>query len=145
MNVTHPSQWKPALFADVGTQEPFVARVALGLCEVLDATFYEKREKIRSAVFRLTTECLMPAFLSLRELRKIAGNPEVPMVTKIKNFDDMYKSLWTAYKDRMQSAARLMGYDIGFLFGKDSVFEDGCKDFLKANPHVSDELISRMK
>ncbi len=132
-------------FADVGTEEPFVARVSLGLLEVLNATSYQKRDEIKSAIWGLTRDCLMPAFISLRELRKIAGDPEVPILTKTKNFDDMCRSLWAAYRDRMKSAARLMGYDIGFLFDKDSLFEKGCEEFPKTHPLVNVELIGRMK
>jgi hypothetical protein len=45
----------------------------------------------------------------------------------------------------MQSAARIMGYDIGFLFQKDAAFEAGCESFLKANPNVRPALVEVMK
>jgi hypothetical protein len=93
----------------------------------------------------MMTECLIPAFVSLRELRAIAGEPKAPLLTKTKHFDDMCKSLWSAYKDRMQSAARLMGYDIGFLFQNKAAFEKGCAAFVDANPHVDKELVERMR
>jgi hypothetical protein len=143
--VTHPSQWKQVHLADVGTSEPFLARLTLGLVEILNATSFARREEITSGLMNMTTECLIPAFLSLRVLRRIAGSPDEPLLTKTKQFDDMCKSLWSAYKDRMQSVTRLMGYDIGFLFQKDSVFEEGCKEFVKVHPEVSEELIARMK
>jgi hypothetical protein len=140
-----PNEWKFKLFSDVGTSEPFVTRITIGLPEILDATFYENRDEISESILGLCMDCLLPAFLSLRELRKIVGNDEIPIVMKTKYCDDMYKSLWTAYKDRMKSTARLMGYDLGFLFQKDLAFEDGCKEFPKAHPEVSHELIIRMK
>lgn len=140
-----PNTWTIRHFADIGTNEPFVTRITLGLLEVLDGTLYKNKEEIKEAIAGLSMECLMPAFTSLRELRKIAGNSEIPTLTKIKNFDDMCRYLWTAYKDRMKGAAKLMGYDLGFLFQKDSAFEKGCDAFLKANPEVDPDLIARMK
>lgn len=143
--MTEPSQWKVRPYADVGTSELFVTRISLGLPDVLDGTFYENRDEINEAIVLLSMECLTQAFLSLRELRKVAADEKCPVLTKIKYFDDMCKSLWTAYKDRMQSVTQLMGYDIGFLFKRDSEFEKGCEDFLKSHPEVSAELIARMK
>ena len=144
MKRTPPSQWTRVPFADVGTEEPFIARIT-GLLDVLQATSYEKRDEIRDAVMTVLVDCLMPAFVSLRELRAIAGDPTAPILTKTKHFDDMCKSLWSAYKDRTQSAARLMGYEIGFLFQNDAEFEKGCAAFGYANPCVDKELIERMK
>ena len=62
----------------------------------------------------------------------LSGNPNVGVLNKVKRFDDMCKSLWSAYKDRMQTAARVMAYDIGFLFQENSSFEEGCKAFVLA-------------
>jgi hypothetical protein len=111
----------------------------------LDATSYEKKDEIKESIIGLTIDCLMPAFMSLRELRKIAADDKAPMLTKKKHCEDMYKSLWAAYKDRMKSTARLMGYDLGFLFQKDSLFEDGCKQFGSAHPKIHPELMELMK
>jgi len=142
-----PSQFHVLPYANVGAGEPFVARVMIGLLEILGAAPYREVEKgkIRDSITGLGTECLIPAFISLRELRQTANRPDVPVLNKTKNFDDVYKYLWTAYKDRTQTTARLMGYDIGFLFQKDSKFEEGCAAFPKANPDVSSELIRVMK
>src|SRR5258706_8696492 len=128
--MTSPHLWKPIYFADVGTEEPFVTRISLGLTEVLGAARFddENKREIKATVLGVCTDCLMPAFLSLRELRNTASNPQVPVLTKIKHFDDLCKWLWSAYKDRMQNAARLMDYDIGFLFQNDSLFEKGCEE-----------------
>ena len=90
-------------------------------------------------------DCLIAAFMSLRELRKIAADDKAPLLTKNKHCDDMYKSLWAAYKDRMKSTARLMGYELGFLFQKDSLFEDGCKQFANTHPEIHPDLVELMK
>jgi len=132
-------------FADVGTTEPFVARLALGLAELLDGTLYQNKEEIKESILRSCLECLIPAFVSLRELRKIADKPDAPLLNKTKHFDDMCKSLWSVYKDRMQGSAKLMGYGIGFAFDTDSKFEQGCVDFLQAHPEVSPILTAELK
>jgi hypothetical protein len=119
--------------------------MVLGLPEVLDGTLYKNRDEIKEAILSLTLECLFPAFVSLRELRKVASDNEAPTLTKIKNFDDMCKSLWSAYKDRMSTVVKLMGYDIGFLFQKTSLFQKGCDEFLKAHAEVNSELVAHME
>jgi hypothetical protein len=88
-------------FSDVGTGEPFLARIALGLADVLDGTDFDNKQEIKEAILSLVFDCLIPAFMSLRELRMIAMKKDVPELTKAKNFDDMYKYLWGAYKDRL--------------------------------------------
>jgi hypothetical protein len=143
--VKPPNQWIVKPFADVGTAEPFFSRLIIGLPQILDATLYRDRDAIRTSIRELAMYSVMPAFLSLRELRKIARDEKIPVLTKTKTFDDMCKSLWTAYKDRMKITAKLMGYDIGFLFQKDPQFEAGCTEFPRTHPEVSHELIMRMK
>jgi hypothetical protein len=143
--MTEPNKWIVRPFADVGTNEPFLSRLSIGLTDILNATLYPNRDEIRNSITELAVECVLPAFLSLRELRRIAGDAKAPILTKQKHCDDMYKSLWAAYKDRTSSTAKLMGYDIGFLYQKDSSFEQGCAAFPKAHPEVSDGLVPRMK
>jgi hypothetical protein len=143
--MSEPNKWTVRRFADVGTAEPFVARLTIGLLDILDATQFPNRDEIKESIIELALESIMPAFLSLRELRKIAADEKVPILTKQKNYEDMYKSLWAAYKDRMKITAKLMGYDLGFLFQKDSLFDGGCVRFAKTHPEVSEELIIRMK
>jgi hypothetical protein len=72
MDRNPPSQWKVAHYADIGTEEPFVSRIALGLPEILNATLYSGREEIKEAIIGIVMDCLMPALMSLRELRAIA-------------------------------------------------------------------------
>jgi hypothetical protein len=143
LNPPMPFEIRP--YSDVGSGEPFLARLMLGLLDILDATMYPKRIEIKEAIAAITMDCVLPAFLSLRELRKIADDRNAPVVSKQKHFDDMCKSLWSAYKDRTRTAAELMGYDIRFLCKEGPVFEFGCKEFQTAHPEVNEELIRRMK
>jgi len=62
------------------------------LPEVLNATLYPKRKEINSAILAIVMDCLMPAFMSLRELRTIAGDHNVGVLNKVKRFDDICKS-----------------------------------------------------
>ena len=145
------SPFQVSLLSDVGAGEPFVSRLSLGLTEVLDAMFVQSQEevekttKIKSELGELVFECLIPAFLSLRELRQFAGNKEVPELTIMKHFNDMYRTLWTAYKDRMQTITKLLGFDIGFLFENDQKFEKGCTKFLADHPEIDPEFRVMLK
>src|SRR5206468_2952633 len=111
------------LFADVGTAEPFVARTSLGLIELLDSLLLPNKQAIIDELINMVSGSLIPAFVSLRELHKCAGQNDVPLVTITKHFDDLYRHLWAAYKDRLQKVAKLMGFDVGFVFKNDAAFE----------------------
>src|ERR1700693_2607737 len=104
-----PSTFTVRPFADIGTSELFVTRITLGLPDVVGATVFNNQKEIKDAIVNLSMDCLMPAFTALRELRKIAADDNIPVLTKIKNFDDMCRYLWTAYKDRMKSVGKLLG------------------------------------
>jgi hypothetical protein len=41
----------------------------------------------------------------------------------------------------MQKIVALLGYDVGFLFQKDSLFAQGCSDFSAKYPEVGPELV----
>lgn len=142
-----PNEWIVEKFADIGADEPFVGRLITGLDEILGGTTFLDNDKkmIREEMLGLSVDCLMPAFLSLRELRRIARDRAAPVLSKAKNFDDMCRSLWAAYKDRMQKTTSLMGYDIGFLFQNDANFKRGCQKFRNDHPNVKPELIARME
>jgi hypothetical protein len=145
------SPFKVTYLSDVGAGEAFVSRLSLGLTEVFDAMFVQSHEdtltaqQIKHELNDLVMECLIPAFLSLRELRQSVGNEEIPVLTKLKHFNDMYRTLWSAYKDRMQTIAKMLGFNIGFLFENDQKFEKGCAQFLTDNPRIHPELHDMLK
>lgn len=126
--------WKLELLSDIGTSSPFVARIGLGLIDISDVTNFKERKKINDAIFEILLEGLMPAFISLRELRK---GESVPIITINKSYYNLYNHLWVAYKDRMQRVVKLLGFDVGFLFQKESQFKQGCENFLKQHPNVN--------
>jgi len=126
--------WKLELLSDVGTSSPFVARIGLGLIDIVNVTNFKERKKINDAIFEILLEGLIPAFISLRELRK---GESVPIITINKSYYNLYNHLWVAYKDRMQRVVKLLGFDVGFLFQKESQFKQGCENFLKQHPNVN--------
>lgn len=142
--------FRVALMSDVGAGEPFVSRIALGLSDVLNAMFVQNNEDeskaqvVKEELQNLVLECLIPAFLSLRELRQSVGK-EVPILTRLKHFNDMYRTLWTAYKDRMQTIVKMLGFNIGFLFENDQKFDKGCAQFLADNPRIHPEFHDTLK
>lgn len=137
-----PSQWEVKLFSDIGAEEPFVSRLFIGLPEVLDAMQVinadqmKKTEEAKEQLGCLMIDCLMPAFVSLRELRKSYDDKTVPELTKTKHFNEMYGSLWTAYKDRTEKVAKSLGFNISFLYDNDKKFTEGCKKFVADHPEV---------
>jgi len=126
--------WKLELLSDIGTSSPFVARIGLGLIDIVNVTNFKERKKINDAIFEILLEGLIPAFISLRELRK---GESVPIITINKSYYNLYNHLWVAYKDRMQRVVKLLGFDVGFLFQKESQFKQGCENFLKQHPNVN--------
>lgn len=132
---------KLEFFSDIGTGNPFVARIGLGLIDILNSTNFKERKKINDAIFEILFEGLMPAFISLRELRKFetqgAKGGRVPIMTINKSYYNLYNHLWVAYKYRMQRVVKLLGFDVGFLFQKENQFKQGCENFLKQHPSVN--------
>src|SRR5262249_28000974 len=142
--------FRVTLMSDVGSGEPFVSRIALELSDVLNAMFVQNNEdevrakQAKEELQNLVLECLIPAFLSLRELRQSVGK-QVPILTALKHFNDMYRTLWTAYKDRMQTIVKMLGFNIGFLFENDQKFEKGCAQFLADNPRIHPKFHDMLK
>ncbi|GAH65985.1 unnamed protein product, partial [marine sediment metagenome] len=97
--------WKLELLSDIGTSSPFVARIGLGLIDIVNVTNFKERKKINDAIFEILLEGLIPAFISLRELRK---GESVPIITINKSYYNLYNHLWVAYKDRMQRVVKLL-------------------------------------
>src|SRR6266478_9721796 len=110
-----PNQWPVRLHADVGTKEPFVARI-MGLVDLVDATNCPDKAAIKEAITAMLMDCLIPAFISLRELRRISAEVSVPGLTKVKEYDSMYRNLWAAYRNRMKTIGSFIGSDVEFIF-----------------------------
>ena len=130
-----PSGWKIQLFANISGSEPFVVQVAIQMTELVDASMIPeaKRDELREAILAITFDGLMPAFEHLKQIRASARE-NVPELNRRQNYEDFTISLWRAYKDLMPRAVKLMGFDIGFLFQNDTIFEKGLTAFVSARP-----------
>ena len=133
--------------ANVGTNEPFVARIVFGLSDVLDATTYKDKDSIKQAINGMFKECLLQAYSHLQDLRDIEdGKRERLIVDLDKAYLGFYDRLWAAYSDRMPKVAKELGYeDIGFIFTKDESFEAKAKEFFDKHPEVRSELLEYLR
>lgn len=133
--------------ADFGTTEPFVARIPIGLCELLDGVILEEdvRTKAKQYIYE-TFEELSHAFLSLREINEFAeGKKQVLLVNQKKAYQDLYGYCWKSYKDRMPRILETIGVNIGFLFQKEEQFNNGAEAFKQKYPAIGDEFIRMVK
>lgn len=129
--------------ADFGSGEPFVARITIGIYELLDALEANETNK-RSQIDALgeVSEELDYAFIALRKIQ----NKKRPLLVaeRKKEYSNLYDHLWTAYKDRFQKLIDLIGFDIGFLFKNDRDFEKESTEYFHANK-LPEKLRQMMK
>jgi hypothetical protein len=132
--MAEPNQWKIQHFANVGTGERFV-RETLELFDVLNGSLIvePQRQAAKDAIGAILTDGLVPTFLELKGIRE-TRQQELPLADRFQQYEDFARKLWKSYKDLMQRAAATMGFDIGFLFQKESKFEEGLKTFRQENP-----------
>lgn len=88
-------------------------------------------------------EALGWAFEELRGLRRRVADGG-PVLDVIGSYTRLYGHLWSAYKDRFQSAMKALGLDIGFLFQADAKFESGGAALVASRPELAD-LIEMMR
>src|SRR5882762_676635 len=130
--MSHPRDWKPVHFANVGTDEAFI-REMLELITILEGSLIlgEQREKAMGAILTIMNDGLIPAFMELRTIRA-PETASLPIADRLQPYEDFARKLWKAYKDLTQRTAEIMGFDIGFLYQKDTKFEEGERmDFKK--------------
>jgi hypothetical protein len=129
-----PNKWKLVKVSDVDGNEPFI-KAFHELAPLVDAgTIYEpQRSEVKSAIHSILLEGIMPAFLDLQRIRASVGR-DIPLMDRAQPYEDLAGKLWKSYKELTQNAARLMGFDIGFLFMNDTNFHKGLKKFREENP-----------
>jgi hypothetical protein len=130
--------YKVELYANFGTGEPWVARLMLGLQELVYAVpaLGGTRDEFMNEMGEVF-ESLGMAFEEVRELRKRTAEG-APALDLARSYASLYGYLWQAYKDRFQSAMKALGLDIGFLFQRDYGFEKGAAALVEAQPELSD-------
>jgi hypothetical protein len=123
-------------YASVGSKEPFTAAF-IGLTDLVDAALFDtlaEQIEIKNIIMEIYMDGLLPAFLSLRKIHQ--PDADAGLADTYKNYDDLYRYLVRALKDRTQAAAKAIGYDIGFLFQQDAAFEKGCQEFGQKYPEL---------
>jgi hypothetical protein len=129
--------------ADFGTTEPFVARVSLGLTDLLSGLSISEaaKKEANDQIFEIFQE-LSHAFISLRDVNDMeSGKKEMLLVNQKKAYQDFYSYCWTSYKDRMPKLLQILGIDIGFLFGNEKTFNVGAEKFKELYPDIGEEFI----
>jgi hypothetical protein len=131
-------------YANFGTGEPWVARLMLGLKDLVYAlpAFGDTREAWSNEMGEVF-ESLGFAFEDLRTLREQSA-VETPALELGRTYSSFYGHLWQAYKDRFQSAMKALGLDVGFLFQNDATFERRAAALVAERPKLSD-LIDLMR
>lgn len=135
-NGKEPSEWKVEKFADI-PYEPWMQNI-FDLKIVLDAGTISgpQREQVNDAIGDIVFEGLMPAYLELQEIKRLNAS-NAPALDRRQPYEDLARKLWKAYKELMQPAVRLMGFDIGFLFQNDKTYRDGLVKLRQDNPALN--------
>ena len=128
--------------ADFGSSEPWVARVMLGIGDIISATPLNGRDDVRDALGDVFY-ALSDAFNDLRRLRDLVGR-DAPRSELDAAFSSFYVHLWRAYKDRFQKFVRTLGFDIGFLWMKPKDFNAIAPKFLGKHPDVEAAFIEML-
>jgi hypothetical protein len=93
--------------ADFGTSEPWVARIMLGLSDIIGVTPLNGRDDVRNALGDVFY-AISDAFNDLRRLRQLTADG-APRSELDAAFSSFYVHLWRAYKDRFQKFIRTLG------------------------------------
>jgi hypothetical protein len=128
--------------ADFGSSEPWVARVMLGVGDIIGATPLNGRDDVRDA-FGEVFYALSDAFNDLRRLRDLVAR-RAPRSELDAAFSSFYVHLWRAYKDRFQKFVRTLGFDLGFLWMKAKDFNAIAPKFLAKHPDVDAAFIEML-
>lgn len=148
--------FKPELkkITDFGTNESWVARTEMTMLDFIPflrvgdgdnpVLAFEAKKEAATGLAMTIAEELGQAFIDLRRLRESKGSLPTELETA-KAYRDLYGHLWVAYKSRFQELMKLLGYDIGFIFDKDTKFAQLSTAFLAAHPGVDPHLTERIK
>jgi hypothetical protein len=142
-NPQKPGKPEAILVSSIDLSEPFVARI-WGLLDILKLTDYKNQKEINDAILYVLNDCLLPAHISLENIRKHAVSPGLPELNKEKDYIDLHNYLWAAYKDRMQIVFKGTSFDVGFLFDKPDRFQPGMDKLKLAFPSLSDDFFNQI-
>jgi hypothetical protein len=114
------------------TTEEFVDFFSSDLMDLIDASNIHDtaREELKDAILVILTDGLLPAHEQLQKIRASIAEP----LTHKQLYEDFTRLLWHAYKDLMPAATLLLGFDLAFLFQKESSFKKGVLEFRMDHP-----------
>lgn len=122
------------LAANFGTEEPFVVRVRLEIADIMKNMELKDKDEVEFRFYRV---------VELLDIARVhLGRIEDKNFFKLPTFDQQaeyvafYNAIWWTYKDRFQLFMKELGFDIGFIFAKDTKFESGATKFLKDHPNA---------
>lgn len=131
-------------YADFGSSEPWVARLMIGLPELIGAipAFARLRTEFTNELGEVF-ESLGMAFAEMRTLRRQAGEG-ASVIDSTRAYETLYGHLWRAFNDRFPSVMKVLGLDIGFTYKKDPQFEKAARRLLARRPELAD-LVGLMR
>jgi hypothetical protein len=140
-----PSDYKVEYWADFGTEEPWVAWFMVGQPNMVNTVraLADTRDAFHATCTGDVIPALGKAFADLRRLRVVLAE-QLPTIHVENAYETFYGHLWRAHKTSFQSAMKILGLDIGFLFKKDANFEKGAADLLDQRPELAD-LVELMR
>jgi hypothetical protein len=131
-------------YAIFGTGEAWVARLMFGLRDLVFAipAFGSTRDDFMAEMSEVL-QAVGIAYQELGELRKrlSEGAAELDVA---RAFQNLYGSLARAIEDRFTAAMKALGFDIGFMFARDHVFERKAAHLLAERPALN-ELIELIR
>ena len=144
--------------ADEGSSSPFMARLYLGILKLRDVVFPDHaKQNIFDKPYHLVMETILNTRGTSQKIIQLVAdhfnqlaNGEVGQVSGLtiqikkpidkelrKEVESFLNSAVRALKQGMQEVTKPLGYDIGFLFGKQSSFEDGITKQEKDDPYLA--------
>ncbi len=134
-NGGEPHSWPQETLSLIGTNDEFVRQFGDEFMELVGAVARskDKQDEIKDAIARLLVEGLLPAYERLREIRFV-NDKQIATMNRRQLFEAFSGALWIAYKSLMPRPCKLLGFDIGFMFGDDSTFERGASAFKVEHP-----------
>lgn len=112
---------------------------------IINGLFIKNQKEVKDAFFSVIFDWLEPAFRSLRKLRRESDHKKISERERQQDIENIYVYLKIAIKDRFAQVAKLMGYDIWFLFQKEEEFNKKKKDFLTKNQNIDPSFISMIE
>jgi len=147
---------------DEGTSSPFVARIFLGLCllrdqAIADKTLRNEFDKAFEGVLtgleslRDTAKSLQSTYSSHSDAvadgqsaRIVKGNIYVPEPIDLelkKQIESLIGTASRVVKERMKGLLKLLGIKIGFVFQRESAFNNGIVRLRPTDPALADYLV----